>query len=126
LDGKRDDFVRVEPPIPFLAAGNGPRIRRRAALLDGWHPIAQTPEQIRSGAESLPADARIALRTRLGLGKERRERPLFGSHEEVAADLVSYADAGLTDLIVDHTAETLDDIERDLRELTKLIGDVRG
>jgi alkanesulfonate monooxygenase SsuD/methylene tetrahydromethanopterin reductase-like flavin-dependent oxidoreductase (luciferase family) len=126
LDGKRDDFARVEPPIPFLAAGNGPRIRRRAALLDGWHPIAQTPDQIRIGAESLPADARIALRTRLGLGKDRRDRPLFGTPEEIAVDLAAYADAGLTDLVVDHTSEDLHDIERDLRELAKLIGDIRA
>src|SRR3954452_13394245 len=75
LAGKRDDFAGVHPPIPFLAAGNGPRILRRAAQLDGWHPIAQTPEQIGVGAAALPAGARIALRTRLGVGKDRRDRP---------------------------------------------------
>src|SRR4051812_39707705 len=102
LDGKRDDFLRVDPAIPFLAAGNGPRIRRRAALLDGWHPIAQPPEAIAAGAAELPDGARVALRTRLGIGKDRRDRPLFGTPDDVATDLASYADAGLTDLIVDH------------------------
>jgi alkanesulfonate monooxygenase SsuD/methylene tetrahydromethanopterin reductase-like flavin-dependent oxidoreductase (luciferase family) len=114
LAGKRDDFARVDPAIPFLAAGNGPRIRRRAALLDGWHPIAQRPEAIAVGAAELPDGARIALRTRLGVGKERRDRPLFGTPDELVADLSAY------------TGDTLDDIERDLREFAKLIGDVRG
>jgi alkanesulfonate monooxygenase SsuD/methylene tetrahydromethanopterin reductase-like flavin-dependent oxidoreductase (luciferase family) len=125
LAGERDDFAAVRTPIPLLAAGNGPRILRRASLLDGWHPIAQTPEQIRAGVAGLPPGHRVALRTRLGLGKERRQRPLFGSPDEVAADLSAYTDAGVTDLVVDHTSTTLDDIERDIRELAKLIGDVR-
>ena len=125
LAGDRDDFAAVRPAIPMLAAGNGPRILRRATLLDGWHPIAQTPEQIRTGVAALPPGARVALRTRLGLGKDRRERPLFGTPEEIATDLASYADAGVTDLVVDHTSTTLDDIDNDIRELSKLIGDVR-
>jgi alkanesulfonate monooxygenase SsuD/methylene tetrahydromethanopterin reductase-like flavin-dependent oxidoreductase (luciferase family) len=126
LAGNRADFAAVAPSIPFLAAGNGPRILRRAALLEGWHPIAQRPDAIRLGVELLPGGAHIALRTRLGLGKDRRDRPLFGTPDEVVADLTAYNDAGLTDLVVDHTSDTLDDIERDLRELAKLIGDVRG
>jgi hypothetical protein len=126
LAGNRADFAAVAPSIPFLAAGNGPRILRRAALLEGWHPIAQRPDAIRLGVEQLPGGAHIALRTRLGLGKDRRDRPLFGTPDEVVADLTAYNDAGLTDLVVDHTSDTLDDIERDLRELAKLIGDVRG
>jgi alkanesulfonate monooxygenase SsuD/methylene tetrahydromethanopterin reductase-like flavin-dependent oxidoreductase (luciferase family) len=124
LAGKRDDFAAVPTPIPMLAAGNGPRILRRAALLEGWHPIAQPPAAIAAGAAALPDGARIALRTRLGVGKERRDRPLFGTADEIAADLTAYAAAGLTDLVVDHTATSLDDIERDLRDLNKLIGDV--
>src|SRR5437868_2896352 len=126
LAGERGDFGAVSAPIPMMAAGNGPRILRRAAYLDGWHPIAQTPEQIRVGVASLPEGARIALRTRLGLGKDRRDRPLFGTTDEVVADLAAYADAGVTDLVVDHTNTNLADIERDIRELAKLIGDVRG
>jgi alkanesulfonate monooxygenase SsuD/methylene tetrahydromethanopterin reductase-like flavin-dependent oxidoreductase (luciferase family) len=126
LAGKRDDFAAVEPPIPFLAAGNGPRILRRAARLDGWHPIAQTPDQVHAGVAALPPGVRVALRTRLGVGKDRGNRPLFGTHQEIAADLAAYAEAGLTDLVVDHSSEDLDEIERDIRTLAKLIGDVRG
>jgi alkanesulfonate monooxygenase SsuD/methylene tetrahydromethanopterin reductase-like flavin-dependent oxidoreductase (luciferase family) len=125
LAGTRDDFVGVRQPIPLLAAGNGPRILRRASLLDGWHPIAQTPEQIRAGVAALPSGSHVALRTRLGLGKERRERPLYGTVDEIGADLAAYADAGVTDLVVDHSNTNIDDIERDLRALAKLIGDVR-
>jgi hypothetical protein len=125
LAGKRDDFAALAQPMPFLAAGNGTRILRRATLLDGWHPIAQRPEEIRAGVDALPSGARVALRTRLGIDKDRRERPLFGTHAEIAADLSAYSVAGVTDLVVDHTGITLDDIDRDLRELAKLIGDVR-
>jgi alkanesulfonate monooxygenase SsuD/methylene tetrahydromethanopterin reductase-like flavin-dependent oxidoreductase (luciferase family) len=124
LAGERDDFAAATSPVPFLAAGNGPRILRRATLLDGWHPIAQQPEQIRAGVAALPPSCRVALRTRLGLGKERRERPLFGTHDEIAADLMAFAEAGVTDLVVDHTSTTLADIERDVRELAKLNGAV--
>jgi alkanesulfonate monooxygenase SsuD/methylene tetrahydromethanopterin reductase-like flavin-dependent oxidoreductase (luciferase family) len=125
LAGERADFAPVVHPISFLAAGNGGRILRRAALLDGWHPIALSPEQVRVGAAALPAGARIALRTRLGLGRDRGDRPLFGTMDDIVGDIWEYADAGVTDLVVDHTGTTLDDIERDLRELAKLIGDVR-
>jgi alkanesulfonate monooxygenase SsuD/methylene tetrahydromethanopterin reductase-like flavin-dependent oxidoreductase (luciferase family) len=125
LSGERDDFPAVRSAIPMLAAGNGPRILRRATYLDGWHPIAQTPEQIRSGAAALPPGHRIAVRTRLGWGKDRRDRPLFGSPEDIGRDLQAYADAGVTDLVVDHSSTNLVDIERDIRELANLIGDVR-
>jgi hypothetical protein len=65
------------------------------------------------------------LRTRLGLGRDRGDRPLFGTTDDIVGDIWEYADAGVTNLVVDHTGTTLDDIERDLRELAKLIGDVR-
>ncbi|MFL6238222.1 MAG: LLM class flavin-dependent oxidoreductase [Actinomycetes bacterium] len=126
LRGERDDFLAVQPPIPFLAAGNGTRILRRASVLEGWHPIAQTPEEIRAGVAALPDNPRVALRTRLGLGSDRRDRPLFGTHDEVSADLRAYASAGVTDLVVDHSTDDLTDIERSIRELDKLIGEIRA
>jgi alkanesulfonate monooxygenase SsuD/methylene tetrahydromethanopterin reductase-like flavin-dependent oxidoreductase (luciferase family) len=125
LAGNRDDFAAVEQPVPLLAAGNGPRVLRRAAALDGWFPIAQTPQQVAAGRSALPEGSRIALRTRLGVHKDRRDRPLFGTPDDVSADLTAYAAAGVTDLVVDHSSDALDDIERDLRELAKLIGDGR-
>jgi alkanesulfonate monooxygenase SsuD/methylene tetrahydromethanopterin reductase-like flavin-dependent oxidoreductase (luciferase family) len=126
LAGEVEGFAAPAVVVPLLAAGNGPRILRRAALLDGWHPIARRPEEIRAGVAALPTGARVAVRTRLGLGRDRRDRPLFGTHAEISADIDAYAAAGLTHLVVDHTATALDDIERDLRELAKLIGDVGG
>jgi alkanesulfonate monooxygenase SsuD/methylene tetrahydromethanopterin reductase-like flavin-dependent oxidoreductase (luciferase family) len=123
LAGERPDFVTSAPPVPLLAAGNSPRNLARAARLDGWHPIGRPPAFIADRAAELPAGHRVALRTRLGWQRERKDRPLFGTPAEIADDLSAYAVAGVTDLVVDHAADALDDIERDLRELAKLIGD---
>jgi alkanesulfonate monooxygenase SsuD/methylene tetrahydromethanopterin reductase-like flavin-dependent oxidoreductase (luciferase family) len=120
LHGEIADFAPPSPPVPLLAGGNGPRVLRRAAALDGWHPIALTPAQIAEGVEQLPAGHRVALRTRLGLGRERRDRPLFGTPDDVAIDLAAYADDGVTDLVVDYASQTLAQVEIDLRALAEI------
>jgi alkanesulfonate monooxygenase SsuD/methylene tetrahydromethanopterin reductase-like flavin-dependent oxidoreductase (luciferase family) len=120
LSGKVAGFSATSVPLPLLAGGNGPAVLRRAARLDGWHPIACTPAQVAEGARTLPAGARVALRTRLGLGRTRRDRPMYGTADVVRSDLAAYAGAGVTDLVVDHSAETLDDVERDLTALAEL------
>jgi alkanesulfonate monooxygenase SsuD/methylene tetrahydromethanopterin reductase-like flavin-dependent oxidoreductase (luciferase family) len=120
LHGEIDDFAPPSTPVPLLAGGNGPRVLRRAAALDGWHPIALTPAQVAEGVAQLPAGHRVALRTRLGLGRERRGRPLFGTPDDVAIDLAAYADDGVTDLVVDYASQTLAEVERDLRALAEI------
>jgi alkanesulfonate monooxygenase SsuD/methylene tetrahydromethanopterin reductase-like flavin-dependent oxidoreductase (luciferase family) len=60
------------------------------------------------------------LRTRLGLGRERRDRPLFGTPDDVAIDLAAYADDGVTDLVVDYVSRELADVEKDLRALAEI------
>ncbi|MDX6287708.1 MAG: hypothetical protein QOG53_3193 [Frankiales bacterium] len=120
LHGEIDDFAPPSTPVPLLAGGNGPRVLRRAALLDGWHPIALTPGEVAAGVAQLPAGHRVALRTRLGLGRERRDRPLFGTPDDVGIDLAAYADDGVTDLVVDYAAQALDEVERDLRALAEI------
>src|SRR4051812_7809826 len=119
LGGERKDFAPPARPVPLLAGGNGVTILHRAARLGGWHPIGQTPTDVAAGARALPAGTRVALRTRLGLGRRRESasghRPLFGSAADVAGDLRAYADAGVTDLVVDHTADNVAEMEQDLR-----------
>jgi len=126
LRGDDPAFGEATVAVPFLAAGNSLRNLERAARLDGWHPIGRAPDFVGEYAPTLPAGHRVALRARVGLGHERKERPLFGSPDEVAGDLSAYVDAGVTDLVVDYAADTLIEVEAHLRELAKLIGDVRG
>jgi hypothetical protein len=47
---------------------------------------------------------------------------MFGTAQEIADDLAAYAAAGVTDLVVDHAAAALKDVEGDLRELAQMIG----
>ena len=120
LHGEIEDFAPPATPVPLLAGGNGPRVLRRAAGLDGWHPIALTPAHVAEGVAQLPPGHRVALRTRLGLGRERRDRPMFGTGDDVAIDLAAYADDGVTDLVVDYASQKLADVEKDLRALAEI------
>lgn len=115
--------IRERVGVPMLAGGNSARVLKRASWLDGWHPIARPPEFI---AQHRASVERVALRTRVGIGSERGDRPLFGSREEVAADLAAYAAAGVDDLVVDYAADGLDDVERQVRELVVVLREVRG
>jgi alkanesulfonate monooxygenase SsuD/methylene tetrahydromethanopterin reductase-like flavin-dependent oxidoreductase (luciferase family) len=123
LDALRDAWVRddLDPadPVPLLAAGNGAAALRRAAVVGGWHPIAVTPAQAAAGMQRLPSGTRCVVRTRLGLGLERRDRPLYGTPDEVRADITAYSDAGVTELLVDHAPGSLDDAEARLRLFAK-------
>ena len=126
LRGDDPAFGAVPAAVPLLAAGNSRRNLERAARLDGWHPIGRPPAFISERAASLPAGHRVALRVRLGLGRDRKDRPLFGSPDEIAADVAAYATAGVTDLVVDYATDALVEVEGYLREFAKLIGEVRG
>ena len=103
--------------VPLLAAGNGPVALRRARELRGWHPIGRPPSFIAAHTAALPPGTRVALRSRVALGRDRNGRPLFGTPDEVAADLTAYAAAGVTDLVVDYAVDSLADVESQLREL---------
>jgi alkanesulfonate monooxygenase SsuD/methylene tetrahydromethanopterin reductase-like flavin-dependent oxidoreductase (luciferase family) len=126
LAGGRADFAAPTRPLPMLAAGNSARNLERATRLDGWHPIARTPDEVAAGTQRLPAGHRVALRTRLGLGRDRKDRPLFGTQDEVVADVAAYVSAGVTDLVVDHAADDLADVVRGIQSFAKLIGEFRG
>ena len=44
----------------------------------------------------------------------------------MAVDLAAYADAGVTDLVVDYAADALGDVVSDLKGFAELIGEFRG
>jgi alkanesulfonate monooxygenase SsuD/methylene tetrahydromethanopterin reductase-like flavin-dependent oxidoreductase (luciferase family) len=123
LDGLRAAWDRddLDPadPVPLLSAGNGTAALRRAAVVGGWHPIAVTPEQVAAGLQRLPGGTRCVVRTRLGLGLERRGRPLYGTSDEVRADVAAYAHAGATELLLDHAPGPLGEAEARLRLFAK-------
>jgi alkanesulfonate monooxygenase SsuD/methylene tetrahydromethanopterin reductase-like flavin-dependent oxidoreductase (luciferase family) len=120
LRGEVADFAPPSIPVPLLAGGNQAPALRRAAGLDGWHPIALSPGHVAAGVATLLPGCRVALRTRLGLGRERRERPMFGTPDDVGIDLAAYADDGVTDLVVDYASRALADVENDLRALAEI------
>lgn len=126
LSGGDPAFGAPTSAVPFLAAGNSRQNLARAARLDGWHPIGRPPTFVAARTALLPAGHRVALRTRLGLGHERKGRPLFGPPDEIVADVADYTEAGVTDLVVDYATDSLVEVESYLREFAKLIGDVRG
>jgi alkanesulfonate monooxygenase SsuD/methylene tetrahydromethanopterin reductase-like flavin-dependent oxidoreductase (luciferase family) len=115
---QRDD-LDPRDAVPLLAAGNGAAALRRAAVVGGWHPIAVTPVQVAAGMSTLPAGTRCVVRSRVGLGHERGDRPLFGTPDQVRDDVIAYTDAGVTDLLLDHSAPSLDEAEAQLRRFVK-------
>src|SRR5215216_6044162 len=125
----KGDFYRVpkslvepkplqRPHPPILIGGYGPAATRWAALLgDGFtggsRPLAELEPQLaslRSAAEAAgrdPTSLRIVCRGTLRVfdspqGADRR--PLFGTLDEIRADLERYAAAGLTELFLDANA----------------------
>lgn len=114
------DVIReAVPGLPLLAAGNGPRILRRAIeRCDGWHPIAQPPEELaRTIAGSSPK--RTVLRTRFRVQDETADRPLYGPAEKIAADLRAYEQAGVGEIVLDHSTREPDELRGQVRRFAE-------
>jgi alkanesulfonate monooxygenase SsuD/methylene tetrahydromethanopterin reductase-like flavin-dependent oxidoreductase (luciferase family) len=99
-----------EGRIPILVGGNTPAAIHRAGVLgDGWHPINQSPGELRAGVLAYRAAAEsagraagpVVLRHMPG-GRSEPEgpAPLSGSPEQQAADLVAYGEAGCDELLL--------------------------
>ena len=126
----------VQQPAPPIWTGgiSAPALRRAANLGDGWHGVRQSPAdvnrvvariaELRSKAGSTMDGYEISLRAGLDItgspysGGGRT--PLRGSPDQVAADLVDYANAGLTYLVVEPRAASAEQLISQLEEFSQI------
>ena len=126
----------VQDPHPPIWTGgvSAPALRRAANLGDGWHGVRQSPDdvarvagriaELRAGAGRVMDGYEISLRAGLDItdapfGGEGRT-PLRGSSDQICADLVDYADAGLTYLVLEPRAESLEQFLQQLKRFSEL------
>lgn len=105
--------------IPVLVGGNAdPSIRRAAELGDGWHPINQSPDELRASIAGYrsacdrfgrPAGP-VVLRHMPGGRTVGEGSPLSGSLDQQRADLAAYADAGCDELLLSWAASSPDEL----------------
>ena len=130
-----------KPHPPIWVGGESPRAMRRAAELgNGWFPIGAnpdfhmgTPEQLSDGIKRLasavrragrePSEIEISYKTyvidlRETSGRSNGERRLFtGTAQEIASDIRSYEEIGVSHLVVDSPRLTkLEDVLRSIEE----------
>ena len=126
----------VQDPHPPIWTGgvSAPALRRAANLGDGWHGVRQSPDdvarvagriaELRAGAGRVMDGYEISLRAGLDItdapyGGEGRT-PLRGSSGQICADLVDYADAGLTYLVLEPRAESPEQFLQQLERFSEL------
>ena len=126
-----------KPHPPIWIGGHSPAAIRRAARLgDGWHPVGANaavplrPAELKASLDELFRLTRAAGRdpktltisfkapvydtTIVPAGGDRR--PFSGTTEQIAGDIATYADLGVSELIFDFrsesTSESLERLER--------------
>lgn len=126
----------VQDPHPLIWTGgvSAPALRRAANLGDGWHGVRQSPDdvarvagriaELRAGAGRVMDGYEISLRAGLDItgapyGGEGRT-PLRGSSDQICADLVDYAHAGLTYLVLEPRAESPEQFLQQLERFSEL------
>lgn len=124
---KRYDDMRMFPKaapgrtgtIPIVVGGNArPSIRRAGELGDGWHPINQSPAELRSSIADYRAACErfgrepgpVVLRHMPGGRTTAQGSPLSGSLEQQREDLGAYADAGCDELLLSWAARSPDEL----------------
>ena len=124
-----------DPHPPIWTGGNSaPALRRAANLGDGWHGVRQSSAdvarvagriaELRAGAGRVMDGYEISLRAGLditdapysGVGRT----PLRGSPDQISADLVDYADAGLTYLVVEPRAASAEEFVGQLEKFSRI------
>jgi probable F420-dependent oxidoreductase len=123
----------LQQPHPPIWVGGHSRaaLRRVARLADGWHPVGANPAspllpaqlaaklaELRRLTEAEgrdPATLTISYKAPLydtgitgdALGSEGERRPFSGTAEQIAADIATYRDLGVSELIFDFRGRTL-------------------
>ena len=110
----------VQQPGPPIWTGGitGPALRRAARLGDGWHGVRQSPadvarvkariSELRAQQGTTMDGYTMSLRAGVDVTAEplhgSGRTPLRGSPDQIAADLIDYADAGLDYLVLEPRA----------------------
>jgi alkanesulfonate monooxygenase SsuD/methylene tetrahydromethanopterin reductase-like flavin-dependent oxidoreductase (luciferase family) len=123
----------VQKPHPPIWIGGHSRaaLKRVARLGDGWHPVGANPasplrppemraklDELRSLMEAEGRDyasLTISYKAPLydatvaggSLGGDGERRPFAGNRKQILADIEVYSELGVSDLILDFRAETL-------------------
>ena len=126
----------VQKPHPPIWTGgiSPPALRRAANLGDGWHGVRQSPSDVARVLAEI-----CELRVQCGLSMDGYEitlraglditdqpfhgdgrTPLRGSPSQISADLLDYAEAGLTYLALEPRAESLEQFLRQLERFRQL------
>jgi probable F420-dependent oxidoreductase len=106
----------VKRTIPLLIGGKNDPARRRAAKRgDGWHLIDMSPDEVREARAALdqdcravgrdPAEVPISMYASVlvlddDVPDDRREFPLMGSIDQIAATVADYGPAGVDHLVL--------------------------
>ena len=133
---------KPHPPI-WIGGHSGPALRRTARYGDGWHPVGATaavplpPDELQGLLDKLKrlteAEGRdfskITLSykapvDRAAAARSSNRQLFFGSGEQIAEDVRTFAKLGISELVFDFRsqslAETLDGMERFAKDVMPL------
>ena len=126
----------AQSPHPPIWSGGitGPALRRAARLSDGWHGMRMSPEEIAGVCRRLKTVreesgqdfSRFEVSLRVGLDITKMalpgsRLPMRGSPEQVAEDVVSYREAGLTYMVMDPRGRDADELASQMEQLVQKV-----
>jgi probable F420-dependent oxidoreductase len=121
--------------LPIVIGGNGPAaLRRAAALGDGWHGLWRSPAQVRDAARTLGRSTRspftVSVRTHARVGRPFEgidtAAALSGTPREIADRAREFADAGVHELVLEPSADTVEEFLAQSAHLASILEGVAG